>query len=80
MNLQDIADNPSTVIDTGTTGVKSGGGKVAPETPEAPKTEARKPETARDSLEAEFKKLADQPETDEADDGEDDPKAKVEAP
>jgi hypothetical protein len=79
LNLQEIADNPSTVIDTGTTGVKSGGGKVAPDAQEPPKTEARKPESARDSLEAEFKKIADKPETDTEED-DDEPEAKAEAP
>lgn len=48
----------SRIIDTDIDGVKSGGGKPALEAPaEKPETQ-RKPESARDSLEAEAKKLA----------------------
>jgi len=65
----ELPDNNSTVIDTDIQGTKSGGGKPAVEpTPE--KEAPRKPESARDSLEAEAKKLSakgDEPEEDEGD-------------
>lgn len=59
----------STVIDEGIDPVKSGGGK--PPVEEQPKPEVRKPESARESLEAEAKKLAS---TKDEDDGDDEPK------
>lgn len=70
MNTQaEMPDTNSTVIDADIQGNKSGGGKPAVEpTPE--KEAPRKPESARDSLEAEAKKIAaEKPETE---DGEDD--------
>lgn len=65
----ELPENNSTVIDTDIQGTKSGGGKPAVEP--APEKEApRKPESARDSLEAEAKKLSakgDEPEEDDGD-------------
>jgi len=51
------AQTESTVIDEDIDGVKSGGGKPAVEPVEKKEPVTRKPETARDSLEAEAKKL-----------------------
>src|SRR6478736_5230308 len=60
----ELPENNSTVIDTDIQGVKSGGGKPAIEpTPE--KEAPRKPESARDSLEAEAKKIAAESEKDD---------------
>lgn len=62
----DLPENNSTVIDADIQGVKSGGGKPAIEpTPE--KEAPRKPESARDSLEAEAKKIAAESEKEEGD-------------
>ena len=62
----ELPENNSTVIDTDIQGVKSGGGKPAIEpTPE--KEAPRKPESARDSLEAEAKKIAAESEKDDGD-------------
>lgn len=62
----DLPENNSTVIDTDIQGVKSGGGKPAIEpTPE--KEVPRKPESARDSLEAEAKKIAAESEKEDGD-------------
>lgn len=69
MNTQaEMPDTNSTVIDADIQGNKSGGGKPAVEpTPE--KETPRKPESARDSLEAEAKKIAaEKPETEDGDD------------
>lgn len=67
----DLPENNSTVIDTDIQGVKSGGGKPAIE--QTPEKEApRKPESARDSLEAEAKKIAAES---EKEDGEEKPAA-----
>lgn len=69
MNTQaEMPDTNSTVIDADIQGNKSGGGKPAVEpTPE--KEAPRKPESARDSLEAEAKKIAaEKPETEDGDD------------
>lgn len=55
----------STIIDQDIDGVKSGAGKVVPE---PAKQEARKPESTRDSLEAEFKKLGKEEKPEEPDD------------
>lgn len=73
----ELPDNNSTVIDADIQGVKSGGGKPAVD-PAPEKTESpRKPESARDSLEAEAKKIAAQ--EDKGDDDDDDaPVAKKE--
>lgn len=64
----EMPDTNSTVIDADIQGNKSGGGKPAVEpTPE--KEAPRKPESARDSLEAEAKKIADEkPVTEDGDD------------
>lgn len=71
MNLTaELPENNSTVIDTDIQGTKSGGGKPAIEpTPE--KEAPRKPESARDSLEAEAKKIAAQEDKGEDEDGDD---------
>jgi hypothetical protein len=62
----ELPENNSTVIDTDIQGVKSGGGKPAIEpTPE--KEAPRKPESARDSLEAEAKKIAAESEKEDGD-------------
>lgn len=53
--LQEAPD--STVIDTDIDGVKSGGGKVAPEPVDKPEPQ-RKNESVRDSLEAEAKRIS----------------------
>lgn len=72
----ELPENNSTVIDTDIQGVKSGGGKPAIEpTPE--KETPRKPESARDSLEAEAKKIAAES---EKEDGEDKPVAENKEP
>lgn len=73
----------STIIDTDIDGIKSGGGKVAPEPVEKPEA-PRKSESVRDSLEAEFKK-ASASKDEEGDDGDVETKekpseAKKEAP
>jgi hypothetical protein len=76
----DTPDTNSTVLDAEIDGVKSGGGKVAPEpVPEKPEP-ARKSESVRDSLEAEAKKLAAEPDKGEDDDSEPAPKAEKKAP
>lgn len=63
----------SRIIDTDIDGVKSGGGKPAPEAPqEKTPAEPRKPESARDSLEAEAKKLAASGKEDDDQDDDDD--------
>jgi len=75
-------EDVSTVIDTDIDGVKSGGGKPAPEAPqEKAPSEPRKPESARDSLEAEAKKLAasGKEDDDQDDDDGDGNKVKTEA-
>lgn len=62
----ELPENNSTVIDTDIQGVKSGGGNPAIEpTPE--KEAPRKPESARDSLEAEAKKIAAESDKEEGD-------------
>ncbi len=77
MNLQaEVPENNSTVIDTDIQGTKSGGGKPAVPTPEAP----RKPESVRDSLEAEAKKLESAKDEDEDNDNEDKPVAEKKEP
>lgn len=60
---QDLVPD-STVIDLDVDSVKSGGGRVAPEPLDKPEPN-RKPESIRDSLEAEAKKIAAKPDTDE---------------
>lgn len=66
----EMPENNSTVIDTDIQGTKSGGGKPAVEpTPE--KEAPRKPESARDSLEAEAKKIAAQEDKGDEEDGDD---------
>lgn len=72
----EMPENNSTVIDTDIQGVKSGGGKPAIDpTPE--KEAPRKPESARDSLEAEAKKIAAES---EKEDGEEKPAAENKEP
>lgn len=62
----ELPENNSTVIDTDIQGVKSGGGKPSIES--TPQKEApRKPESARDSLEAEAKKIAAESEKEDGD-------------
>lgn len=68
-DLLEAPQTDSTVIDTDIQGTKSGGGKTAVPTPEAP----RKPESVRDSLEAEAKKLESVKDEDEDNDNEDKP-------
>lgn len=72
----ELPENNSTVIDTDIQGVKSGGGKPAIE-PVPEKEAPRKPESARDSLEAEAKKIAAES---EKEDGEDKPVAENKEP
>lgn len=73
----EMPENNSTVIDTDIQGTKSGGGKPAVEpTPE--KEAPRKPESARDSLEAEAKKIAAQEDKGD-DDGDEKPVVNKEA-
>lgn len=68
--LQEAPD--STVIDTDIDGVKSGGGKVAPEPVDKPEPQ-RKNESVRDSLEAEAKRLSAQKPEDGEDNDDDKP-------
>lgn len=75
-DLLEATQTDSTVIDTDIQGTKSGGGKPAVPTPEAP----RKPESVRDSLEAEAKKLESAKDEDEDNDNEDKPVAEKKEP
>lgn len=75
-DLLEATQTDSTVIDTGIQGTKSGGGKTAVPTPEAP----RKPESVRDSLEAEAKKLESAKDEDDDNDNEDKPVAEKKEP
>jgi hypothetical protein len=68
--LQEAPD--STVIDTDIDGVKSGGGKVAPEPVDKPEPQ-RKNESVRDSLEAEAKRISAQKPEDDEDNDDDKP-------
>lgn len=77
--MTDLLEAPhtdSTVIDTDIQGTKSGGGKPAVPTPEAP----RKPESVRDSLEAEAKKLESVKDEDEDNGNEDKPVSEKKEP
>ncbi len=75
-DLLEAPQTDSTVIDTDIQGTKSGGGKPAVPTPEAP----RKPESVRDSLEAEAKKLESAKDEDDDNDNEDKPVAEKKEP
>lgn len=75
-DLLEATQTDSTVIDTDIQGTKSGGGKPSAPPPEAP----RKPESVRDSLEAEAKKLEPAKDEDEDNDNEDKPVAEKKEP
>ncbi len=75
-DLLEAPQTDSTVIDTDIQGTKSGGGKPAVPTPEVP----RKPESVRDSLEAEAKKLESAKDEDDDNDNEDKPVAEKKEP